>query len=187
MLTNVDETLDATVWAQSKWKGVFKVRLGVASPDDAHLSAQVRWQYIRDIPNQALRHIRLTNTAEAKPVCVDLVRVGCTLRPGGRTSSRDTQECPYEAGLEILRIFSTYNSRTSLLQVRLAHPVDLDRGAEERMAGLLLVRAARGATTARQHPRPRWDRRARAAARSCRSSMRAWAQLRTGQSLIEVC
>lgn len=32
------------------------------------------------------------------------------------TSSRDTQEVPYEAGLEVLRILSSYQSRTSLLQ-----------------------------------------------------------------------
>lgn len=32
------------------------------------------------------------------------------------TSSRDTQEVPYEAGCEVLRILSTYLARTSLLQ-----------------------------------------------------------------------
>jgi len=32
------------------------------------------------------------------------------------TSSRDTQEVPYDAGLEVLRIIATYQSRASLLQ-----------------------------------------------------------------------
>lgn len=32
------------------------------------------------------------------------------------TSSRDTQEVPYDAGCEVLRILSSYQSRTSLLQ-----------------------------------------------------------------------
>lgn len=43
---------------------------------------------------------RHSNTPENKPV----------------TSSRDTQEVPYDAGLEVLRILSSYQSRTSLLQ-----------------------------------------------------------------------
>lgn len=50
----------------------------------------------------ALRHIRLTNTPECKPI----------------TNSRDTQELPYEAGTEVLQIFLDYQtkSKTSLLQ-----------------------------------------------------------------------
>jgi len=40
------------VWAQDKWKGVFKVK----------------WIFIKDIPNGILRHIRLTNTQEQKAV-----------------------------------------------------------------------------------------------------------------------
>ncbi|GAA5920186.1 hypothetical protein JCM1841_006636 [Sporobolomyces salmonicolor] len=84
MLTPVDYSLSSNVWASDKWKGVLKVR----------------WIYIKDVPLNALRHIRLSNTPENKPV----------------TSSRDTQEVPYEAGLEVLRIIATYQSRTSLLQ-----------------------------------------------------------------------
>lgn len=52
MITDVDYNTTSTVWNQDKWKGIFRVR----------------WIYVRDVPNQALRHIRLTNTAEKKPV-----------------------------------------------------------------------------------------------------------------------
>ncbi|CAK5277227.1 unnamed protein product [Mycena citricolor] len=84
MLTAVDYTRSSTVWASDKWKGVFKVR----------------WIYVRDIPNLNLRHIKLMNTAERKPV----------------TNSRDTQELLAEAGQEMLRIIHTHPARTSLLQ-----------------------------------------------------------------------
>lgn len=84
MLTAVDYTRSSTVWASDKWKGVFKVR----------------WIFVRDIPNASLRHIRLNNTQERKPV----------------TNSRDTQELLPEAGHEMLRIFFTHPARTSLLQ-----------------------------------------------------------------------
>ncbi|KZT26615.1 YTH-domain-containing protein [Neolentinus lepideus HHB14362 ss-1] len=84
MLTPVDYTRSSTVWASDKWKGVFKVR----------------WIFVRDIPNANLRHIRLSNTQERKPV----------------TNSRDTQELPPEAGIEMLKIFHTHPARTSLLQ-----------------------------------------------------------------------
>jgi len=84
MLTPLDYTRSSTVWASDKWKGVFKVR----------------WIFVRDIPNSALRHIKLMNTQERKPV----------------TNSRDTQELLPEAGQEMLRIFHTHAARTSLLQ-----------------------------------------------------------------------
>ncbi|KAJ8295577.1 YTH domain-containing family protein [Rhodotorula toruloides] len=84
MLTPIDYSMSSNVWASDKWKGVLKVR----------------WIYIKDVPLAALRHIRLSNTPENKPV----------------TSSRDTQEVPYDAGLEVLRIIASYQSRTSLLQ-----------------------------------------------------------------------
>ncbi|KAK7038148.1 YTH domain-containing protein [Favolaschia claudopus] len=84
MLTPVDYTRSSTVWASDKWKGVFKVR----------------WVFVRDIPNVNLRHIKLLNTTERKPV----------------TNSRDTQELLAEAGHEMLRIFHTHPARTSLLQ-----------------------------------------------------------------------
>ncbi|KAK8854707.1 hypothetical protein IAR55_003446 [Kwoniella newhampshirensis] len=86
MLTPVDENTTSKVWAQDKWKGIFKVK----------------WIFVRDVPSQALRHIRLTNTPEQKPI----------------TNSRDTQELPYEAGCEVLQIFLDHQtkSKTSLLQ-----------------------------------------------------------------------
>ncbi|KAH8930068.1 YTH-domain-containing protein [Atractiella rhizophila] len=84
MLTEVDYHTSSTVWAQDKWKGVFKVK----------------WLFVKDVPLSALRHIKLENTAEKKAV----------------TSSRDTQEVLYDAGLEVLRIIATYHSNTSLVQ-----------------------------------------------------------------------
>jgi len=84
MLTPLDYSRSSTVWASDKWKGVFKVK----------------WIFVRDIPNAALRHIKLLNTQERKPV----------------TNSRDTQELLPEAGQEMLRIFQSHPARTSLLQ-----------------------------------------------------------------------
>ncbi|KAG0144022.1 hypothetical protein CROQUDRAFT_95518 [Cronartium quercuum f. sp. fusiforme G11] len=84
MLTAVDYNTSSKVWAQDKWKGIFKVR----------------WVFVKDIPNNSLRHIKLCNTPENKPV----------------TSSRDTQEVPYDKGIEVLQIMSSYQSRTTLLQ-----------------------------------------------------------------------
>ena len=54
------------------------------------------------LTTRALRHIRLLNTPEQKPI----------------TNSRDTQELHYEAGCEVLQIFLDYQakSKTSLLQ-----------------------------------------------------------------------
>ncbi|CAK8696667.1 YTH domain-containing family protein 2-like [Clavelina lepadiformis] len=51
MLTPIDYTKRAGVWAQDKWKGKF----------------QVKWIYAKDVPNSLLRHIRLENN-ENKPV-----------------------------------------------------------------------------------------------------------------------
>jgi len=84
MMSPVDYSRSSTVWASDKWKGVFNVR----------------WVFVRDIPNLNLRQIKLNNTAERKPV----------------TNSRDTQELLPEAGQEMLRIFHTHPARTSLLQ-----------------------------------------------------------------------
>lgn len=58
MISSVDYHAKASVWSQDKWKGQFKVK----------------WIYVKDVPNAALRHIRLENN-ENKPV----------------TNSRDTQ------------------------------------------------------------------------------------------------
>ena len=59
-----------SVWSQDKWRGQFTVK----------------WIYVKDVPNAALRHIRLENN-ENKPV----------------TNSRDTQEVPVEKGRQVIR------------------------------------------------------------------------------------
>lgn len=51
MMSCLDYSSSAGVWAQDKWKGKF----------------QVRWIYVKDVPNSQLRHIRLENN-ENKPV-----------------------------------------------------------------------------------------------------------------------
>lgn len=60
-----------SVWSQDKWRGQFTVK----------------WIYVKDVPNAALRHIRLENN-ENKPV----------------TNSRDTQEVPVEKGRQVTLI-----------------------------------------------------------------------------------
>lgn len=85
MLTPLDYSSNSNVWAQEgKWKGTFRVR----------------WIYVKDVPNNKLRHIRLTNTADCKPI----------------TQSRDTQELPSDGGRQALKIIAEFPSRTSLLQ-----------------------------------------------------------------------
>ncbi|XP_073283514.1 uncharacterized protein [Primulina huaijiensis] len=61
-------------------------------------SFPVKWHIIKDVPNPNFRHIILENN-ENKSV----------------TNSRDTQEICYQKGLEMLKIFNYYASRTSLL------------------------------------------------------------------------
>ena len=51
MTSQVDYGASASVWAQDKWKGQFRVK----------------WVYVKDVPNAQLRHIRLENN-ENKPV-----------------------------------------------------------------------------------------------------------------------
>eukprot|EP01105_Mastigella_eilhardi_P027463 TRINITY_DN847_c0_g1_i1.p1 TRINITY_DN847_c0_g1~~TRINITY_DN847_c0_g1_i1.p1 ORF type:complete len:628 (-),score=177.38 TRINITY_DN847_c0_g1_i1:1522-3405(-) len=83
MTSVVDTQQQCSCWQlDGKWKGMFRVR----------------WLLVKDVPNAALRHIRLANN-ENKPV----------------TNSRDTQEVPYEQGLQLLNVVSSYRSRTSLL------------------------------------------------------------------------
>ncbi|MCO5599895.1 hypothetical protein L7F22_054002 [Adiantum nelumboides] len=85
MLTPIDYSSNSNVWVQEgKWKGTFKVK----------------WIYVKDVPNNKLRHIRLTNTTECKPI----------------TQSRDTQELPSDGGRQALKIIAEYQSRTTLLQ-----------------------------------------------------------------------
>ncbi|KAL2528279.1 uncharacterized protein Fot_20880 [Forsythia ovata] len=61
-------------------------------------SFPVKWRIIKDVPNPNFRHIILENN-ENKPV----------------TNSRDTQEIHYNKGMEMLKIFKNYISKTSLL------------------------------------------------------------------------
>lgn len=81
MISSVDYSSSSSVWAQDKWKGKF----------------QVKWIYVKDVPNNQLRHIRLENN-ENKPV----------------TNSRDTQEVPYEKGKQVLKIINQYRHTTSI-------------------------------------------------------------------------
>lgn len=57
----------------------------------------VKWHIVKDIPNSQLRHILLENN-ENRPV----------------TYTRDTQEIGLKQGLEMLKIFKNYLSKTSL-------------------------------------------------------------------------
>ncbi|KAL1806773.1 hypothetical protein ACET3Z_029841 [Daucus carota] len=66
--------------------------------DKWHGSFPVKWHIIKDVPNPNFRHIILENN-ENKPV----------------TNSRDTQEIRYKKGMEMLKIFKHYTSKTSLL------------------------------------------------------------------------
>nr|XP_029120398.1 YTH domain-containing protein ECT4 isoform X2 [Elaeis guineensis] len=58
----------------------------------------VKWHIIKDVPNASFRHIILENN-ENKPV----------------TNSRDTQEIPYNSGMNMLNIFKSSPLRTSIL------------------------------------------------------------------------
>eukprot|EP00118_Oscarella_pearsei_P029207 m.3916 g.3916 ORF g.3916 m.3916 type:complete len:560 (+) comp9980_c0_seq1:124-1803(+) len=81
MTSQVDYEMNTGVFTQEKWKGKF----------------DVKWVYVKDVPNNQLRHIRLENN-ENKPV----------------TNSRDTQEVLYEKGKQILRIVHNYKATTSI-------------------------------------------------------------------------
>ncbi|XP_010542539.1 PREDICTED: uncharacterized protein LOC104815708 isoform X2 [Tarenaya hassleriana] len=58
----------------------------------------VKWHIIKDVPNSLFRHIILENN-DNKPV----------------TNSRDTQEVKLEQGIEMLKIFNSYEADTSIL------------------------------------------------------------------------
>jgi len=82
MLSGVDYQATTSVWAMDKFKGQF----------------QVRWIYVKDVPNSQLRHIRLENN-QNKPV----------------TISRDTQEVMPEKGKIVLETIHNYKHYTSIL------------------------------------------------------------------------
>jgi hypothetical protein len=81
MITAVDYNSNSSVWSQDKWKGSFKVK----------------WIYVKDVPNNQLRHIRLENN-ENKSV----------------TNSRDAQEVPNSQGIMIMKIIHAYKHTTSI-------------------------------------------------------------------------
>ena len=81
MMSPLDYSASSGVWAQDKWKGQF----------------EVKWIFVKDVPNSQLRHIRLENN-ENKPV----------------TNSRDTQEALPEKGKQVLKIMCTFRNTTSI-------------------------------------------------------------------------
>lgn len=81
MISEVDFASVTGVWAQDKWKGSF----------------EVKWIYVKDVPNSQLRHIRLENN-ENKPV----------------TNSRDTQEVPLAKAKLVIKIVHSYQHKTSI-------------------------------------------------------------------------
>lgn len=81
MKSVVDYNAYAGVWSQDKWKGKF----------------EVKWIFVKDVPNNQLRHIRLENK-DNKPV----------------TNSRDTQEVPLEKAKQVLKIIATFKHTTSI-------------------------------------------------------------------------
>src|SRR5271155_771559 len=88
MMSPVDYNKSSSVWTQvDKWKG----------------RMEVRWIFVKDIPNPQLRHIRVWNN-ENKPV----------------TNSRDTQDSPPAWGVPILRISSDYPPTKSAILPTLA-------------------------------------------------------------------
>lgn len=81
MTSEVDVNVETGIWVQDKWKGRFSVR----------------WIYVKDVPNNTLRHIRLENN-ENKPV----------------TNSRDTQEVHPDKGKQVLTIIHNFKAQTSI-------------------------------------------------------------------------
>ncbi len=82
MMSPLDYEHQTDVWQMSnKWQGKF----------------EVKWIYVKDVPNQQFRNIRLENN-DNKPV----------------TNSRDTQEIPYEKGKLMLKTMHMYRDKTSI-------------------------------------------------------------------------
>ena len=82
MVGPVDHELRADFWQRDKWPGCFKVR----------------WHLVKDVPNSALRHIRLVQ-GDKKPV----------------TNSRDAQEVEPSQGMLVLNVFREFRAATTLL------------------------------------------------------------------------
>eukprot|EP00331_Platyophrya_macrostoma_P004386 CAMPEP_0176425438 /NCGR_PEP_ID=MMETSP0127-20121128/11387_1 /TAXON_ID=938130 /ORGANISM="Platyophrya macrostoma, Strain WH" /LENGTH=338 /DNA_ID=CAMNT_0017806595 /DNA_START=1 /DNA_END=1017 /DNA_ORIENTATION=- len=85
MKSAVDFERNFEGWNQNhKWRGSF----------------EISWIYIKDVPNQELRHLK-NEMNEGKPV----------------PNSRDTQEVPNATGLSVLEIFEKYQNQTSILDL----------------------------------------------------------------------
>ncbi|KAI6648877.1 YTH domain-containing family protein [Oopsacas minuta] len=82
MVSEVDLYTHTGIFSQEKWKGKFRVK----------------WIFIKDIPNQHLRRVKLSNN-EGKPI----------------TNSRDCQEVLYEQGVDTMRLILEYASSTCML------------------------------------------------------------------------
>jgi hypothetical protein len=82
MVGPVDHELRADFWQRDKWPGCF----------------EVRWHLVKDVPNSALRHIRLVQ-GDKKPV----------------TNSRDAQEVEPSQGMLVLNVFREFRASTTLL------------------------------------------------------------------------
>lgn len=81
MTSEVDFNKDSGHWEQDKWKSEF----------------DVRWIFVKDVPNKAFKHI-VNPINDNKPVHI----------------SRDTQEVLLNEGRQILKIIAGYSSTTSL-------------------------------------------------------------------------
>lgn len=81
MTSSVDMNIETKIWVDDRFKGKFNVR----------------WHYVKDVPNSAFKHIALGNK-ENKSV----------------TRSRDTQEVPYDGGMQMVQIIHSYPSSTSI-------------------------------------------------------------------------
>lgn len=82
MLSRIDYEKKSKIWTQNKWTGSFNVK----------------WIYVKDVPNAKFRHIILKYN-EFKPV----------------TNSRDTQEVLFDEAYEFLCIIRDHVKKTSIL------------------------------------------------------------------------
>lgn len=112
MISEVDFNKCSGVWEEDKWKSEFNVK----------------WIFVKDVPNREFRHIRVESN-ENKPV----------------TNSRDAQEVPFEHGRQVLKIISNFSSQTSLFN-DFAHyekrAAELEKTKKEQAALLAAAAAA---------------------------------------------
>ena len=98
MESAVDFGVQAPFWQQAKWSGKFTLR----------------WHCVKDVPNAALRHILLASAA-SPPAPGSPAGDAQPQPPKPVTNSRDAQEVPYDAGMEVLRVFMSREGGTTLL------------------------------------------------------------------------